>query len=445
MIRRSVAGRLLFWLLPLFAAAITLPLALVQWFDDAWLVAVLSALVIVPLAAWVIRRALAPLNSLFRALAGSVNTYRDGEYNSGIHWRGHDDLGDLVRAHAELGEVLREQRQGLVQRELLLDTMVQNTPVAMLLVAAGGDGERRVVFANVAARKLLHGGWKLEGKRMHELLENMPVELRNAIARGGDSLFAVPGEGDEEEVYHLSRRNFSLNGRRHELLLIRLLTPELRRQEVQTWKKVIRVISHELNNSLAPIASLAHSGAELVRRGRHERLGEVFSTIEDRARHLEGFIRGYARFAKLPQPQLQPIAWPEFLGRLQRQIGFVLEGADEGLHARMDVAQMEQALLNLLKNAHEAGADAKPPSDEVRVRLLRLPGWTRLEVLDRGPGMNEAVLQNALLPFYSTKRNGTGLGLALAREIVEAHGGRLSLQNRGDGGLCVAVMLPEAL
>ena len=245
-------------------------------------------------------------------------------------------------------------------------------------------------------------------------------------------------------MFHLSRRNFSLNGRRHELLLIRLLTPELRRQEVQTWKKVIRVISHELNNSLAPIASLAHSGAELVRRGRHERLGEVFSTIEDRARHLEGFIRGYARFAKLPQPQLQPIAWPEFLGRLQRQIGFVLEGADEGLHARVDVAQMEQALLNLLKNAHEAGADASPPSDEVRVRLLRLPGWTRLEVLDRGPGMNESVLQNALLPFYSTKRNGTGLGLALAREIVEAHGGRLSLQNRTDGGLCVAVMLPEA-
>jgi Signal transduction histidine kinase involved in nitrogen fixation and metabolism regulation len=322
--------------------------------------------------------------------------------------------------------------------------MVQNTPVAMLLSAAGGDNIRRVVYANVAARKLLNDGHKLEGQRIDELLASLPAGLQEAVARGNDSLFSIADEdGEDEQVYHLSRRTFTLNGRAHELLLVRLLTPELRRQEVQTWKKVIRVISHELNNSLAPIASLAHSGAELVRRGRTERLGEVFATIEDRARHLEGFIRGYARFAKLPQPRLDPVVWGEFLARLQRQIGFTLETSTPDLPGKVDVAQMEQALLNLLKNAHEAGSEANPPSDEVTVRLLRIPGWTRLEVLDRGPGMNEAVLQNALLPFYSTKRNGTGLGLALCREIVEAHGGRLSLQNRTDGGLCVAVMLPE--
>jgi Signal transduction histidine kinase involved in nitrogen fixation and metabolism regulation len=361
-----------------------------------------------------------------------------------VHWHSHDEVGELVQAHALLGEVLRQQRQDLAQRELLLDTMVQNTPVAMLLSADGGDGVRRVVYSNLAARKLLNDGRRLEGLRVDELMDALPAELREAITRGGDSLFAVAdgNDEDEEQIYHLSRRNFSLNGRRHELLLVRLLTPELRRQEVQTWKKVIRVISHELNNSLAPIASLAHSGAELVRRGRHERLGEVFSTIEERARHLEGFIRGYARFAKLPQPQLQTVAWGEFLARLQRQISFELEGTNAELRARVDPAQMEQALLNLLKNAHEASGEGDA-SDDVRVRLLRLPGWTRLEVLDRGPGMNDAVLENALLPFYSTKRNGTGLGLALCREIVEAHGGRLSLQNRSEGGLCVAVMLPE--
>ncbi len=446
MIRRSLAGRLLLWLLPMLALAVALPLLLSRWLDDAWLVALLSALVVLPLAAWAIHRALRPLAVLFRALAGSVNTLRDGEYNFGIHWRGKDELSELVRAHADLGEVLREQRQGLVQRELLLDTMVQNTPVAMLLIAAGGDGERRVVFANLAARKLLHGGWKLEGQRFDELIEQAPVEMREAMARSGDSLFAIGGEDAEdggaaveEQVYHLARRQFRLNGRPHELLLLRLLTSELRRQEVQTWKKVIRVISHELNNSLAPVASLAHSGAELVRRGRHERLDDVFATIEERARHLEGFIRGYARFAKLPQPQLQTVDWTEFLAGLQRQLGFRLEGETRDLTSRVDAAQIGQALLNLLKNAHESGS----PHDEVALRLTRLPGWLRIEVLDRGGGMNEAVLQNALVPFYSTKRNGTGLGLALTREIAEAHGGRLSLHNREDGGLCVAMQLPD--
>ena len=440
-LRRSVVGRLFFWLLPLLAASIALPLLLLQWLDDVKLVALLSALAIVPLAAVVIRRALAPLNSLFRALAGSVNTYRDGEYNFGIHWQGKDDLGDLVRSHAELGEVLRDQRQGLVQRELLLDTMVQNTPVAMLLVAPGGDGDRRVVFANLAARKLLHSGWKLEGQRFDDLMSAAPVEMREAMQRGGDSLFAIGNEeeDEEEQVYHLSRRHFRLNGRKHELLLLRLLTNELRRQEVQTWKKVIRVISHELNNSLAPVASLAHSGAELVRRGRNERLEEIFGTIEERARHLEGFIRGYARFAKLPQPLLNTVDWTNFLSGLQRQIGFELESPTEGMSSRIDQAQMEQALLNLLKNAHEAGGEGS----SVSMKLTRLPDWLRIEVLDRGSGMNEAVLQNALVPFYSTKRNGTGLGLALTREIVEAHGGRLSMHNREGGGLCVAIQLPD--
>lgn len=109
------------------------------------------------------------------------------------------------------------------------------------------------------------------------------------------------------------------------------------------------MISHELNNSLAPIASLAHSGAELLRRERTDRLGTVFETIEERARHLEGFIRGYARFAKLPQPQLQTIEWAPFLQRLQQQIPFQVQGTLTDVSSRIDAAQIEQALLNLLK------------------------------------------------------------------------------------------------
>ena len=437
MIGRSLAGRLLGWLLPVVAIAVVLPILLFQWTQSVWLAASVSAAVALALAAWLVRRALLPVNALFRALAGSVNTYRDGEYNFGVRWPGgsRDELGELVSAHAELGEALRSQRQALVQRELLLDTMVQNTPVSMLLIAAGGDGETRVVFSNLAARKLLNHGWKMEGRHLADLLAQAPAALREAMARGGDSLFPI----DEEETYHLSRRHFLLNGRRHELLLLRRLTNELRREEMRAWKKVIRVISHELNNSLAPVASLAHSGAELVRRGAHERLEDIFSTIEERARHLERFLGGYASFAKLPQPQLKAVYWRAFCASLRRHVAFTLEMPEEDFTSHIDPAQFEQALLNLLKNAHESGSAAS----DVMLRLTRLPQAVRIEVLDRGQGMSETVLQNALVPFYSTKRQGTGLGLALTREIVEAHGGRVSLTNREGGGLCVALQLPE--
>jgi len=310
---------------------------------------------------------------------------------------------------------------------------VQNTPVAMLLVAEGDA----IVYANLAARQLLHQGRRLEGHHFADVLAQAAAPLREALARGGDGRFSV-GEEDAEEVYHLARRTFRLNGRAHELVLLRQLTAELRRQEVQTWKKVIRVISHELNNSLAPVASLAHSGAELLRRGQPARLPEILGTIEERARHLEGFIRGYARFAKLPAPRLEAIDWRAFTARLATQIPFIVDGPLPEEPFRADPGQLEQALLNLLKNAQESGS----PHDEVKLCVRRGMGVIRIEVVDRGPGMNEAVLTNALVPFYSTKRSGTGLGLALAREIAEAHGGRIALGNREGGGLSVALVLP---
>ncbi|MFC4929271.1 sensor histidine kinase [Massilia sp. GCM10023247] len=403
------------------------------------LVAGLCLACVVPVAVITVRSQVQPILSLFRALEGTVTSYRDGDFSFSLHWPQNDELADLIRAHNELGNVLREQRRDLVQRELLLDTMVQNTPVAMLLVADAPQRAGTVVYANLAARQLLGDGRKLEGHGLQALLAQASPALGEALERGGDGLFTA-GEGEDEQVYHLARSHFSLNGRRHELLLLRHLTAELRRQEVQTWKKVIRVISHELNNSLAPLASLAHSGAELVRRGQTERLPQILETIGERTRHLESFILGYARFAKLPTPRLERCPWPPFVARLAAQVDFRLVGELPLDPALVDQAQLEQALLNLLKNAHESGA--APGTVELRVR--RVQDLLRIEVLDRGSGMSEAVLTNALVPFYSTKRSGTGLGLALAREIAEAHGGRILLSNRAGGGLAVTLILPAS-
>jgi len=422
----------------LLAVGILIALALDHLLPDQPLaVLAICLLCVVPIAIITIRSQIQPILSLFRALEGTVTSYRDGDFSFSLHWGQNDELSDLIQAHNALGEVLREQRLDLVQRELLLDTMVQNTPVAMLLVMEPAKGQRTIVYGNLAARQLLAAGRKLEGHALDEILAQTAPALIEALARGGDGLFTA-GEGEDEEVYHLARRNFSLNGRRHELLLLRQLTTELRRQEVQTWKKVIRVISHELNNSLAPLASLAHSGAELVRRGQTERLPQILETIGERTRHLESFILGYARFAKLPTPRIEAIAWSDLVAGLAAQVGFRLNGELPEEPAQVDRAQMEQALLNLLKNAHESGSHAS----QVELQIRRVLDVVRIDVLDRGAGMSDAVLTNALVPFYSTKRSGTGLGLALAREIAEAHGGRITLANREGGGLAVTMILP---
>ena len=424
----------------LLTVGIVIALAMTHFFpDNPGLVLAVCLLCVLPISIITIRSQLEYMLSLFRALTGTVTSYRDGDFSFSLHWPQNDELSDLVAAHNALGDVLRQQRLDLVQRELLLDTMVQNTPVAMLLVSESGP----VVYANIAARQLLNEGRKLEGHRLEDVLAKASPALVEAMARGGDGLFTTKdggGEIEEEEVFHLARRSFNLNGRRHELLLLRQLTMELRRQEVQTWKKVIRVISHELNNSLAPLTSLAHSGAELVRRGQTERLPQILETIEERTRHLESFILGYARFAKLPTPRLEPQHWPDFLARLSQQIEFTLAGEAPAEPCAFDAAQLEQALLNLLKNAHESGS----PAAQVGLEVRRLHEAVRIDVLDRGPGMSDTVLTNALVPFYSTKRSGTGLGLALAREIAEAHGGRITLANRDGGGLAVTVILPLA-
>jgi signal transduction histidine kinase len=254
---------------------------------------------------------------------------------------------------------------------------------------------------------------------------------------GVDTLFTV-SQGTEAEIFHVSHRPFTLNNQPHRLLLFKQLTRELAAQEVAIWKKVIRVIAHELNNSLAPISSLAHSGQMLAEAPDAERLSRVFSTIEERASHLATFIDGYARFAKLPRPRPAPVEWKTLLAGLRDSLSFrVLEPLPSG-RAWVDAPQIEQVLINLVKNAVESGS----PEDEVTLEVRERDGGVAVEVRDRGSGLSEEVLRDALLPFYSTKPKGTGLGLTLCREIVDAHGGRLSIANRDGGGAVVTVWLP---
>ncbi len=389
-----------------------------------------AALLLLVCVAWAFAAALmAPLGRLLRTLEGAVLSFRDGDFSAALSSTRRDEFGELTRLHGELGQAIREQRQHLAQRELLLDTVVQNTPAALVLTNAEG----RIVYANLAARQLLGEGRSLEGRSWTALMAAAPPALQQAVADGGDTLFGVELEGSDE-TFHLLQRAFRLQGQPHRLHLFRRMTRELSREEVAAWKRVLRVISHELNNSLAPISSMAHSGAELLRRGQPERVAPVLATIGERARHLHGFIEGYALFAKLPAPRVGLVAWAPFVEGLRAQQPFRLLGQLPAEPGSFDAAQIEQALINLLKNAHEAGG---PPDAVTLAVTATRQGW-RFEVADGGPGMSETVLAQALLPFYSTKRSGTGLGLALAREIAEAHGGQVALRNGTPAGLLVS-------
>jgi len=426
------------WPLPALLAALGGELGLgtaapAPWSLRAWL---LTLLLLLPIALWLATVATAPLARLLRALQGAVLAYRDGDFSVSISARGRGELGELLRAHAELGIALREQRRVLAQRELMLDTVVQHTPLAMVLAAEGDGG--RVVYANIAARRLLGQGRSLVGRPLDDMLAAAPEALATALRTSQDQLLSLPDPAGGDEHFHLSQRTLLVQGVPHRLILLRHMTRELAREEVASWKRVLRVVSHELNNSLAPISSLAHSGAELARRGELARLPQVFDSIGARAAHLHAFLSAYARFAKLPQPQPQAVGWHGFVNSLAAHCRFVIEGPLPEEPGRFDSAQVEQALINLLKNAHESGG----PPDAVTLAVQHRGAEWRLTVADRGPGMSGTVLAQALLPFYSTKRSGSGLGLALAREIAEAHGGRITIGNRDGGGLEVTLVLP---
>ncbi len=338
-------------------------------------------------------------------------------------------LGRVKALEAHLGE----QRASAERREGLLRTVVETTPVAMVLFADAGD----ITFTNPSARDLFFDGVAVEGQNFLSMIERAPVSLRRALLSEGDELFNVDGDAGRE-TFHLSRRHLD-DGQT--LIAVRSVTQEINRHEVVSLKKVIRIISHEINNSLGPISSLVGSAKIILQRPEHlPKLATIFETIQERALHLQSFLDGYAKLAKIPEPQPVSVPWGPFLEGLRAFWPELEIGDAPSRPGFFDRAQIQQVLINLIKNAHEVGG----PKGEVKVVIeAATEGGCRISVLDRGPGISDEVMQNVFLPFFTTKPTGNGLGLALSREIVELHQGRLGLARREGGGMSVSVWLPD--
>ncbi|WP_226668026.1 sensor histidine kinase [Microbulbifer aggregans] len=373
------------------------------------------------------------LNRALESFRGGLLNFRDGDFSISLALNRNDQLGELAELYNEVGEILRRERAHIHQRELLLDTVIQSSPLALLLI----DQREHIIYANTSARHMLHGGRPLQGHPLKQILPECPPELAQAIQSRQDGLISYL-DGEHSQSLHISNSTFVLNAQKHRLILLREMTRELTRAEVQVWKKVIRLISHELNNSLAPISSMAHSGKMLSEKIESQQLAGVFDVIAERCHHLTEFTQGYARFAKLPPPACEEVSWSALIARIKPLHSFRQLGTLPSRPGYFDPTQIEQALLNLLKNAAESGSTP----EEITLGIETDVHGQLLSVSDRGAGMSDRVLQQALLPFYSTKPQGVGLGLALCREIADAHGGQIQLHNRENGGLQVRLWLP---
>ena len=334
---------------------------------------------------------------------------------------------------AALGAELEAQRSTGERREGLLRTVVETTPVAIVLFGEAGS----IVFTNGSARQLFFEGMAVEGQNFLSMIKAAPASLRKALLSDGDELFSVEGQAGRE-TFHLSRRH--LDGGQT-LIAVKSVTQEIDRHEVASLKKVIRIIGHEINNSLGPIASLLSSAKTILNRPEHvPKLPAMLERIQERTLHLQGFLDGYARLAKIPTPNPVSVPWGPFLDGLRGFWPALEIGEPPARPGFFDRAQIQQVLINLITNAFEVGG----PKDEVQVVVKAAEGdGFRISVLDRGPGVSDEIMENVFVPFFTTKPTGSGLGLALSREIVELHEGRLGLARRDGGGMAVSVWLPD--
>jgi two-component system, NtrC family, nitrogen regulation sensor histidine kinase NtrY len=318
----------------------------------------------------------------------------------------------------------------------LLGIILDSTPAAMVLVGETGT----IAFTNAAARSLFFDGHEVEGQNFLQMLATAPESLRRPLTSDNDQIFTFEQAG-EPETYHLAKRQLSLEGEPHTLIIVRHMTHEISRQEISVLKKTLRIIGHELANSMAPASSLLRSARQMLARPElHANLVGALQTVEERLVHLSGFLTGLAQLGQLPRPKKRDVAWAPFVDGLRAMWPDAAVAGPPPTPGWFDPAQIQQVLINLVKNAHEAGG----PRDGVAIEIEAAPeGGLRFTVLDRGPGMTDEVMRKALIPAFTTKEHGSGMGLALCRDIVDAHDGRLRIGRREGQGTLVSFWLPS--
>lgn len=397
-----------------------------------WTVGALIVGVWLVCAMLVRERVIRPLQTVSNVLAA----LRERDYT--LRARGSDPedaLGLLLLELNSLGDDLRAQRLGALEATALLRRVMEEIDVAIFSF----DGSQALRLVNRSGAALL-------ARPPEQLLGRDAASLGLAVCLAGDAprvdALAFPGRAGRWEV---RRGTFRQGGLPHQLLVLSDVSRALSDEERLAWQRLIRVLSHELNNSLAPIKSIADSLLELVGRDalppdRREDLRTGLGVIASRSESLSRLMAAYARLARLPPPRLEPVAIREWVRRVvaleTRRPVAVHAGPDLTIQA--DGGQLDQLLINLVRNAVDATLEG---NGAVEVGWETRNGRVDVWVRDEGPGLADTA--NLFVPFYTTKPAGSGIGLALSRQIAEAHGGALTLSNRvKDRGCEARLSLP---
>jgi len=345
-----------------------------------------------------------------------------------------DALGDALAEINELGDILQTHRRGAMEATALLSSVIKEIDVAIFAF----DSERVLRLVNPAGQMLLGlAAERLLGRTadaigLAECLEGEPNRIL-----GPAVLPRAFGR------WSMRRMPFREGGRPHHLVAFGDLSRPLREEQLKSWQRLVRVLGHEVNNSLAPIKSIAATlGSSIERTPRpadwEQDMKSGLGIITSRSESLERFLQGYTRLAKLPPPQAAPFDLPALLRRsaaLERRLEVAVEDGPQ-LELVADEAQLEQAVINLVKNAVEASLEQKAP--EVRVSWRLAGDNVEISVEDNGTGIEDTA--NLFVPFFTTKPGGSGIGLVLCQQIAENHGGSLGLYNRDDRTGCTAIV-----